>query len=68
MRVLVAGTTDDGSHQAGDVITVDEAHAALFALVGFAERIETLHVTTVTDYRHAEAETVGVRRSRRRTR
>lgn len=67
MRVLVAGTNDTGSHQVGDVIEVDEPHAALLALVGFAERIEAVHVTTVTEYQHAEAEPVtGARRVRRR--
>jgi hypothetical protein len=61
MRVLVAGTNDTGTHAVGDVITVDEAHAALFALVGFAARLETSPVPPTT----ASARTAVVRRSRR---
>jgi hypothetical protein len=68
MRVLQAGTNNDGSHQVGDEITVDAAHAELFELIGFAERLDAIHVTTVIDYRHAEAETDAARRNRRRTR
>jgi hypothetical protein len=40
MRVLQTGTNDTGSHQVGDTIVVDAAHAELFEMAGFAERVE----------------------------
>jgi hypothetical protein len=65
MRVLQAGTNDTGSHEVGDTITVDEPHAVLFELAGFAVRLEIVHVAAVSD---AEAKTDGARSNRRRTR
>jgi uncharacterized ParB-like nuclease family protein len=60
MRVLVAGSNDAGDHRPGDVITVDEPHAALFETIGFAVRVEA-----ATD---AATETAVARRSRSRIR
>ena len=60
MRVIRAGGNNSGYLRIGDVIAVDAAHAAMFEIVGFAERLEA-----VTD---AETETPGVRRNRRQRR
>ena len=64
MRALERGTNDSGTHEIGDVFTVDEPHAVLLELAGFAERIETMRVAVVTDVEG----TADVRRNRRRTR
>lgn len=65
MRALQRGTNDSGTHEIGDVFTVDEPHAVLFELAGFAVRLETVHVAAVS---HAEANTDGARSNRRRLR